>query len=625
MADRQRLLLCAVAGWMVAFTLFLFIVAGFGFDAPTAADRPTPTVGDRPSQPAAVSITVAKTDQAGVSLPPVAQPFRPVSLQQLPADTPKPSAEQEPEPEPVRQEPTAGPSPAAPVPPPHPVTVPPGVDPAILNSPADALAPRDPPDPPTAAECAAHRASFIPEHKALLSFVNLSAEPKWQLKNHWADGDAFCGVHQLYHVTSGGVLWLARGSGLKAARTLQVQTVTLFNCAEQPADPCPDVQMHARLVGPTIVGADVVRRAGSCAFDVSYVVYEPGTYSLEIKHVHFNGGSENWRDPLSLGVDRSRVRGPNGEKWYAKHRVCAKQRHVWKGPFQITATGQRLVDAQAVTPRCEGGSDSRGRWVPFWPQMCSQPQPYCGGNPWWLADAYGFNRELLWAPTSCHYKYYSPPHGPSHQCMERRGVLGIIGDSIAREYVQNCKVFRMGSGGLACEHWHMIINGEFYSQSYVHDVTKVIIDKLHADKPVALAANFGIMHMIGMRNDSDWDYFMGHFAAEWAKRPPSFPLRKIWLGPPTIHYATRGMSQQRTQRWEQITLKHLEPLGWERLQAHPVTRMREEGSWDGLHNSAEKGRKQSKVRNKKVKEFKWNGGVSHTLWNVLLNMLCPRG
>eukprot|EP00756_Hemistasia_phaeocysticola_P054284 Hpha_TRINITY_DN3021_c0_g1::TRINITY_DN3021_c0_g1_i1::g.138523::m.138523 len=598
---RERTLVCAVAGWGVAAALFLFIVADFNFDAP-----PSPPLGQLPSSPAPPTF----------STPPPSTPAR----------TPLP------EPEPVLPSVShsvagadqggqpAGDADKAD----KQVSLPPqlSVD-AEMDTWEGTSAP-----PPTTEECQNHVAGFMQAHEKLKAAVDLTAEPKFLLKGHWADGDAFCGPHLLYEKTAGQVLLMVTGGALKeGGRTSEVSTVSVYNCLGG----CADVDLRARLVGPTIVGADVVRmEGGRCGWDVHFTAYEPGAYSLEVKHVHLNGSSFNWKEPVALGVDRSRVRGPNGEKLFARHSQCARQRNVWGGPFSLQIRGDPLVPAAARTPRCYTGEAGwgethRGRWVAYNSQTCTGPQPYCAGNPWWLADAYGYNRELLWAPARCHYRIYSPPAGPMKPCLERRGVLGIIGDSIAREYVQNCKLFRLMDAGLACEHWHMIINGEYFSPSYAHDVTKVIIDKLHSDKPVAIAANFGLMHMIGMRNDSDWEYYMRHFSEEWKKRPPVFSLRKIWLGAPTIHYATRGMTQQRVSRWEGISLKYLKPLGFEQLYAHPVTRMREEGSWDGLHNSAEKGHKQSKVRNRRVKEFKWNGGISHMLWNVLLNMLCPQG
>eukprot|EP01062_Namystynia_karyoxenos_P051617 TRINITY_DN40637_c0_g1_i1.p1 TRINITY_DN40637_c0_g1~~TRINITY_DN40637_c0_g1_i1.p1 ORF type:complete len:630 (+),score=222.02 TRINITY_DN40637_c0_g1_i1:79-1890(+) len=603
MPKRERLLVCAVAGWVVAAALFVFLAFEFGFDAPDA--RPPP-----PQQRQQLELQRQQEEQHRRE---DARTAAPQLLQQpVPLSGGAAAAEEGQGAEPR-------------------VSLPPGASPGLLDAELDALPPAAPlPRAPSEEQCAAHRSSFLAEHRKLLAQVNLTADPKFMLKGHWADGDAFCGSHLLYHATGGRVLWMAVGEGLARARTLRATTVSLFNCAEDPADVCPDVDMHARLVGPTITGADVQWRSkqaadGGCVLDITYAAYEPGTYSLELKHVHLNGSSANWRAPLSLGADRTRVRGPNGEKWFARHNHCARQRTVWGSPFQVVIEGPPLVPPSQPTPRCTAGNQTRGRWVPFHGASCSARQPYCAGKPWWLADAYGYNRELLWAPTTCHFHIYSPPTGPMHTCLDRRGVLAIVGDSIAREYVQNCKVFQMMGAGLACEHWHMIINGEYYSQSYVHDVVKVIVDKVHTDKPVVLATNFGMMHMIGMRNDSDWDYFMAHFVQEWLRRPPPFGVRKVWLGPPTIHYATRGMTQQRVARWEQISLRYLEPLGFERLRAHAVTRMREEGSWDGLHNSAEKGHKQSKVRNRKVREYRWNGGVSHMLWNVLLNMLCPQG
>ena len=358
---------------------------------------------------------------------------------------------------------------------------------------------------------------------------------------------------------------------------------------------------------------------------MTYEAFEPGAYLLYIKVHHLYANSFNPTLPLSLGLDRSRVR-ENNKKLFARHNTCAEQRNIMHSPFKVTITGPNLMDPSTPsTPLCKGGGVTEGRWVKFpTNDYCSTPQPYCEGTPWWLADAYGYNAEWLWAPKSCHYKIYSPPKGPDQHCFAKKAAVGIIGDSIAREFVQNCRLFKgmAESANFWCEHWHMIVNGAFFTESYAKSVASVIVDKVISDKPNAIVVNLGLMHMIGMCNDTDWDFFVKTFAEDLSRRTASMAYRKIWLGAPTVQFATRGMTNPRAERWDAIALKHLTPLGFELLSAREVTAPKEEGSWDGLHNAAEKGHKQAKVRNKRVKEYKWNGGVSHMLFNSLVNMLC---
>ncbi|KAJ9466716.1 putative GPI-anchored surface protein [Diplonema papillatum] len=486
--------------------------------------------------------------------------------------------------------------------------------------------PSRPEPPPSSDVCVRHRQLFFNEYANAMSAVNFSRPPKYELKFRWADNDAFCGRFLLWNLTRND-MWHAVGRGLGNANTNTPTTISLHNCVvawDSLKSHCTDLHVTARLVGPTYVWADVVKRTDECAYDITYTVYEPGQYELFIKFVHLNGSSVDAAAPVSLGADRSRVR-LNGKKLFAKHKTCGSQKNLQGSPFTVIVTGApRLNTTSYGTPRCAHGNYTRGHWIRFPSNdYCQKPQPYCEGTPWWLSDAYAYNQEWLWAPKDCHYVLYSPTRGPGNRCFARQGSVGIIGDSIAREYAQNCKLFHMwDEAGLRCEHWHMIIKGEAFSKQYANSVVKVVVDKVHTDKPVAIAANLGMMHMIGVCNDSAWEYFMSTFANELARRPTSFPVRKIWLGAPQVHYATRGMSQHRTERWDAISMKHLKPLGFELLYATAVTRSREEGSWDGLHNAAEKGKKQSKVKNKRVKEWGWNGGISHMLWNVLLNMLC---
>eukprot|EP01064_Diplonema_japonicum_P013800 TRINITY_DN21358_c0_g1_i1.p1 TRINITY_DN21358_c0_g1~~TRINITY_DN21358_c0_g1_i1.p1 ORF type:complete len:569 (+),score=54.04 TRINITY_DN21358_c0_g1_i1:40-1707(+) len=476
---------------------------------------------------------------------------------------------------------------------------------------------------PTTKACTLHRETFTKEYTKALSGVNFSAPPKYDLPGRFHEGDAFCGKYLLWNLTGGNDLWHATGSGLQNTTTLTPCTVSLHNCAESP-NHCSDVHFVARLTGPTIVPAEVVKRQNECAFDITFMAYEPGDYELHIKMAHLNGSSEDARKAISLGVDRGRVR-IDGRKLYVRHKTCASHRHIDGSPFKVAISGEPLHPLNKTgTPLCRNGNYTRGRWVTFNNQMCQTPQPYCSGHPWWLSDSYGYNVDHLWAPTQCHYHLYAPPNGPQKFCFDRQGVIGFVGDSIAREYVQNCRIFYTHTeAGFRCEHWHMIIKGEAYSKEYAKSVVKVVVDKIHNDKPVALAVNFGMMHMIGMCNDTAWDYFMRYFAEELTKRPPVAPMRKIWLGAPQVHYATRGMTATRAARWDAIALSHLAPLGFESFNSTPITAPKEEGAWDGLHNAAEKGHKQAKVRNRRVKEWKWNGGVSHMLWNALLNMLCP--
>eukprot|EP01060_Flectonema_neradi_P028416 TRINITY_DN3818_c1_g1_i1.p1 TRINITY_DN3818_c1_g1~~TRINITY_DN3818_c1_g1_i1.p1 ORF type:complete len:566 (+),score=78.59 TRINITY_DN3818_c1_g1_i1:74-1699(+) len=476
--------------------------------------------------------------------------------------------------------------------------------------------------------CESVKADFLKDYSNVKASIKWDEPIKFGLRGRYADGDAFCGRYLLWNITNNDIWALTSPSPEQLATQSHVlnqeYTATLTNCGQFTT--CSDIYLTARLVGKSsIVAATVTkyREPDNCKFVITYRAKEPGDYELHIKIAELNGTSPVATDARSLGIDRSRIR-INGKKLFAHLVQCAKQRHIIGSPFKVSFEG---VTSMVETPTCRFANYTRGRWVPFSGNYCSTPQPYCAGNPWWLADAYGFNGEWLWAPDDCKYKMYSPPVGPLHQCFERKGQFAIVGDSLAREYVQSCKLFYLNNEppGFHCDHWHMIIKGEFFSKDYARSVVKVVIDKIHSDKPVGIGVNLGMMHMVGMCNDTAWEFFVSHFAEQLQKRPVGFNYRKIWLGAPQVHYATLGMSEERATRWDEIALHYLSPLGFEYLNATAITYAREEGSWDGLHNAAEKGRKQSIVVNRKVKQFKWNGGIAHMLWIVLLNLLCPDG
>ena len=476
--------------------------------------------------------------------------------------------------------------------------------------------------------CETVKNDFLVDYEKVFDSIKWNEPNKYGLRGRYADGDALCGRYLLWNMTQNDIWTLSSPTAAMLSnithQTGSTYTATLSNCGQ--VSYCSDLYITARLVGKASISpCEVLKYRGdnNCKFVINYSVKEPGDYELHIKVVELNGSSTVASDPRSLGIDRSRIR-INGKKLFAHLVQCGRQRHIIGSPFKVSFEGEQ---PDKNVPTCRYANYTSGRWVPFSNNYCSTPQPHCVGNPWWLADSYGFNGEWLWAPDNCKYTMYSPPTGPTKQCFDRKGPFGIIGDSLAREYVQSCKLFHLNNEGpgFHCDHWHMIIKGEFFSKEYAKSVVKVIIDKIHSDKPVGIGVNLGMMHMVGMCNDSSWEFFVSHFADQLIKRPVSFSVRKIWLGAPQVHYATLGMSEERATRWDEIALKHLTPIGFEYLNATPITYAREEGSWDGLHNAAEKGRKQSIVVNRKVKQFKWNGGIAHMLWVVLLNLLCPEG
>lgn len=202
-----------------------------------------------------------------------------------------------------------------------------------------------------------------------------------------------------------------------------------------------------------------------------------------------------------------------------------------------------------------------------------------------------------------------------------------------REYGMNCLLFDLRASKLMCQFNNIALEGQHYTSDYARSVVRVMIDNVLAAFAVGFATNLGIHHMIGPCSTAQWEEYVQLFATEWRARiqvlasNPQYsgPERLVWVGPPTIHYARRGMGFQRGEKWDRIAWRALQELGFVRLYAIAPTLARQEGSWDGLHNAAQRGKVQTVHRNKapSVKIYQWNGGIANMLFIMLLNVLCP--
>ena len=250
---------------------------------------------------------------------------------------------------------------------------------------------------------------------------------------------------------------------------------------------------------------------------------------------------------------------------------------------------------------------------------------------------------MLWAPLTCKYRFFTPPMGPSASCMRsrKRAVLLLIGDSVTREYGTNCQLFNLRDANLVCVFNNIALEGQHYSLDYANAVARELIKNIKLQNAGVFATNLGIHHMIGAATTAQWREFVGVFARVWssevlwspyARNDSSVPKKRIdwsvslekavWLGPPTIQYARKGMGYQRAAQWDHIAWSILEPLGFVRLYAIAPTSPRQEGTWDGLHYNSQRGKVQSLLRNRQAKIYPWNGGVANMLFTMMLNLVC---
>ena len=431
------------------------------------------------------------------------------------------------------------------------------------------------------------------------------------------------------------------------------------NNKDEAAGPCEnaDVLVMARLVGETSVfSASVISAPSSGGMVISFVAWEAGEYVLEVKLVHFRGSSSNASLPRSLGVIGIRASDHN-RKSFKYNLACDVQRNAMGSPLRVVVNARdqdAAAAADLVTPTSsasvpfcshDDSNSSAGRWIRFRtasenstfhvcpPNISDDSSPYCSGNPTWLSDACGFNDRLLWVPQRCKYRFFSPPHGPPSSCLarKRRGFLLLVGDSVTREYAMNCNLFDLRRANLVCLFNNIALEGQHYSRSYAKDVSQVMINSLKSNKAAVFVTNLGIHHMIGPCSTEMWIELVDAFVETWKREKiqildvgnDDWLLEKaVWLGPPSIHYARKGMGFQRGQLWDQIAWERLKPLGFRRLYAIAPTLPRVEGTWDGLHYASQRGKVQSPWRNRKAPVLTWNGGVANMLFTMLLNIIC---
>lgn len=265
----------------------------------------------------------------------------------------------------------------------------------------------------------------------------------------------------------------------------------------------------------------------------------------------------------------------------------------------------------------------------------------------------------------CRYLFHSPPGGPPTTCLRIRdkgdqatrhgGALVLVGDSVMREYSKNCALFNFRGARLVCVFNNIVLEGQHYSQSYAKAVAENILQSAIRNKAAIFGTNLGIHHMIGPCTTEQWIEFVDKFVELWMAAVRNddkekqfrvatrdeltegkalmkeadnlskdyFIMEKaIWIGPPAIHYARKGMGFQRAALWDQLAWERLEPLGFRRLNAIAPTVSRQESTWDGLHYAAERGKVQTPLRDSTAQVRQWNGGVSAMLFAMLLNMIC---
>ena len=364
-----------------------------------------------------------------------------------------------------------------------------------------------------------------------------------------------------------------------------------------------ELSVAARLLGPTIVPARLVSVVGrpclpsepSCLAvfnaSLSYHVSEPGAYVLEVLLSHL------------MGVDLN---------------------HLLHNETLDVVTPRAPATASLRKPRhCTGAETFKGRWVRSPPNEDRL-----------TFDEMGYNRDYRWEARTCRHREFTATRLAS--CFRRCGYrrISFNGDSLGREHLTNFrKVLEVRA----------MTDGRRYKDSMGEAIEVRLDPKSNAS--VYWNANFG-----PTSHPADVVVYTPVLVWMLAKGVPtqcviktvSEELQKFWAEcakkqvvclfalPPTIQHAPWRDKFSPTSQDGTLTRRRMETVSFAlkrkaaslaipTVDAHAVSAGRWMASWDGIHYSF------SVTPNASWSRFtyQWQGGVSFTSTNLLLNLLCP--
>ncbi|KAH9598864.1 hypothetical protein LSM04_002970 [Trypanosoma melophagium] len=359
------------------------------------------------------------------------------------------------------------------------------------------------------------------------------------------------------------------------------------------ADACSDdVLFRARLFNANrVLHAEVVPPAnGSAARHghrrvarvVRFRPLDPGDYTLEVKMVHYNGNSDNYKKCRTLGMMGFHHKSKS-RHFFHYNGVCDLQRLVYGSPLRVRvlpAVGAPTLRAM-TPPFCNISSNYNtsegGQWVrfvdgadPHTPEgaphplaaNCTAGDRYCHGNPVSLTDPGGYNNHLVWVPSTCRLRLFGKGSGgPSTACLRtppfrtRLSEILFAGDSVTREYYRNCDVMRFIDSGskIHCQSFKLTMGRKTYGRTVALSVIRSTLDIIGSTVGV-FVTNMGMQWMIGHFNRGQWVEFVDLFVREWRRRNLTV-LRGPYttmppFGAPTTVEAPGGAEWQQYM-WEQ--------------------------------------------------------------------------
>eukprot|EP00759_Apiculatamorpha_spiralis_P041141 PhF_6_TR39722/c0_g1_i5/m.59144 len=347
----------------------------------------------------------------------------------------------------------------------------------------------------------------------------------------WSGPAPVCGIYKLFQLT--GVVFEVRL--LQPMQKLVIEKVH--------GSGCPEVAFGVRLESSNALVAGRVTRqtsSNSCGYDIHYTVLDAGEYVVDVRAVWLDpfgpDRTRNKTHPVTLRKTHSKF-GKKPNQHYVYNKPCEEQTHIHGSPLVLTVTEEQLKanggSGETSEKRCYQSNvtiTTPGRWRRHdnSKESCSTPT-ICEGDPRFLNDAKPFNKDWVWTPKGCHYKVWKASTGPTHQCVKRRGLLMMLGDSTTREYAQNLRMFDLSKVGLKLYYANWKLEHQYFSRQMAQDALGRFPAELHQTKPVVVAVNLGPLHLIAGISTPDWEFYVD----QWVKvfRDNQFPYleRKFFL------------------------------------------------------------------------------------------------
>jgi len=374
----------------------------------------------------------------------------------------------------------------------------------------------------------------------------------------------------------------------------------LLNCSPSPINENYNYTVWGRLVGPTIVEAQITRFYGHPrrVFSVKFFVFEPGDYSLEIELRFAWSFSEDLPIFLSYNPDLSQVKEPRLRMNLRTNWIKEGCTDIIGSPFHVTIIGNsRIRRSDRMCAFRDIGF--RGHW--------KKVATDCYGEDWkrkpdcYYDSGYGEidrsqidytrrkNYTWVWEQTNC--KLSRLTEEEMRSCFANFDRLQLIGDSLIR------LLYRV----IESDRFNFLLNTTKFDLGFKledQELNLEDINKIRFSTPAGPSIqldDLSMVHVIG------WDHYKGDIETSL---PKFSELRKLldeiesWLAQNStklnrrnIFLVTNYINDWRGMAlWEPFVsevssyvISRLRKIGYEILDIRRMTRSRMDDSFDGLH------------------------------------------